>query len=174
MSVNHETLGAKFEKLTSRLETGLKIDKFNLDEELVQQPQLLYEVSSQLSLYTSRRDAAKQQLQNAEAAADNAIRRRASKREQRITEREIESRKRSDPEVEQANKVYLDLCYACNMLAGLKEAFQQRSYVLKDLVSLFVANYYSESSAGATNSKMKDHDAEAARAARRAKRKEDR
>lgn len=143
---------------------ALRIDQNALDEELERQVLSFYEVSRMLALYTSRRDAAKQMLQTVEAEVDSRLRRKMSKTDKRSTEKELDALRRTDAEVRKANDALLELNAITGQLAVLKEAFQQRSYVLKDLVALFVANYYASSSAGA-KADVREIDARVARQA---------
>jgi hypothetical protein len=126
------------------LEKGLRIDPDALDEALQDQPQSFYAVSKELVLLLSRRDAAKQALQIVEAEVDAEIRRSLSKEEKRVTEKEIETRRVVHKDVQQASDELLELNKQAAQYQALKEAFQQRSYVLKDLVGLALSNYYGE------------------------------
>jgi hypothetical protein len=126
------------------LEPGLKIDQNALDEACAHHPDLFYRVAQRLADETSFRDAAKEQLANTEALVDAEI--RDDWRETKSTEKEIDSRKRLDPRVEEARKRYLDYCHSTAQWAALKDAFLQRSYMLKSLGELYISNYYSDTS----------------------------
>lgn len=139
------------------LEEGLRINKNGLDESLLQQPDLFYRVSKELTLATSRRDAAKQGVADAEAHVELGLHRTREK----CTVGEIKAHVAVAPSVRQARKLLADLQYEVNQLSALKEAFAQRSYALKELVALYIANYYSEidTSAGhrAADAKYRDN-----------------
>lgn len=124
----------------SGLEEGLRIEKDALDDGLLQQPDLFYRVSKELTLATSRRDAAKQGVADAEANVELALHRSKDK----YTVGEIKAHIAVAPSVKAARKMLADLQYEVNALNGLKEAFSQRSYALKELVALFIANYYGD------------------------------
>jgi len=163
-------------KLLEDLEDGLQIDEHALDEALQQQPDLFYRVSKHLAVLTSRRDAAKMSVAEAEAQADGLIRREIQKqldvdaraaekkksgsRRPENTVQAIEAMKRLDPDVQDAMDDFLALNAAVGQFGALKEAFQQRSYVLKDLVSLYIANYYSDKSEGSAGSRVRTHEAD--------------
>lgn len=132
------------QSLLNRLEKGLRIDEHALDEALMDQPDLLYDVSKHLALLISRRDAAKQELATVEAWVDGVLRRAAREQDSKSTEAEIKARLRVDSRVVEATEVYLRLSHAAGQFAALKEAFQQRGYALKDLVALHLASYYGE------------------------------
>lgn len=127
------------------LEMALAIDENALNEALCAQPDLFYRVSKAYALQMSRRDAAKQALQDAEAAADLAERDAAQREDRKVTEGEIKARVQIDPQVAAARARLASLGEEVAKLSALKEAFQQRSYALKDLAGLYIANYYSAS-----------------------------
>lgn len=166
------------------LEDSLAIDEHALEEALRDQPETFYRVSKALALVISRRDAAKQALSDAEASADLAVRDESREEESRaardtvrgkdkpapaskikLTEGEVKARVQLDPAVVGARDVFARLSEEVGKLSALKEAFQQRSYALKDLCGLYIANYYTanEHSAGGAASAMKDRAADTAR-----------
>lgn len=146
------------------LEAALRIDEHALEEALRDQPETFYRVAKGLALEISRRDGAKQALQDAEFAADLRVRGQAEKQEKKITEGEVRARVHGDDEVVFAREEYARLCESAGKLAALKEAFQQRSYALKDMVGLYIANYYSASENSAAGASMRDRSAGEARA----------
>ncbi len=135
-----------------RLEPLLQIDENGLDEALISQPDAYYRVSRLLTLQISRRDAAKQLVEEAEAEADLEIRSRAQKADQKITENEIKSKKILDEDVKHAESELLALNRSVGQLQALKEAFTQRGYALKSLADLYIANYYSTNSSNSMSS----------------------
>lgn len=141
------------------LEPGLQIDENAMEEALLAQPDSYYKVSKRLALVISRRDAAKQELAEVEARADAKIRRDAELAEEKITEREVKSQKRLDTDVKTAGSNVLTLNYHVGELTALKEAFQQRSYALKELVALYIANYYGDLPSGQMSRQLRNVDA---------------
>lgn len=145
------------------LEGGLHIDEHALDEALLQQPDLLYRVSKQLAFETSRRDAAKQELAEIEAAADNELREDAARAEEKITEGGIKAQLRLNQKVKEATRTYLELCRRVDMWQALLDAYKQRSYALKELVTLHTANYFGDVTQTSTQRGYKDHAAHIAK-----------
>lgn len=164
------------------LELALGIDEHALEEALRSQPETFYRVSKALALVISRRDAAKQALSDAEASADLAVRDESREEESRaardaaksgkdktgaskikLTEGEVKARVQLDPAVVDARDVFAQLSEEVGKLSALKEAFQQRSYALKDLCGLYIANYYTASEHSGASSAMKDRVASDAR-----------
>lgn len=123
-------------------EEGLAIDENALEEELQNQVPSYYEVSKRFAEAESRRDAAKHHLKVVEARVDDEIRRLAKEAGEKLTEVALAARLMTDEAVTQANNLYLDASAAYRDLLALKEAFTQRSYMLKELVALWIANYY--------------------------------
>lgn len=156
------------------LEDALRIDEHALEEALRDQPPLFYRVGSAYALEVSRRDAAKQALQDAEAAESLRVREEAREAEQKITEGEVAAKVQTSARVAAARARLQQLSESAGRLAALKEAFQQRSYALKDLAGLYVANYYGASehtaAAGAARQRSADEARRAMSEARRAER----
>lgn len=151
----------------AELEKAMAIDPHALDEALIRQPDAFYRVSQRLALLISRRDAAKQDLQEIEAEADRDIRKAASRNEEKLSEVNIKSMIRLDRDVKEGERTLLDLNAAVNQWQALKEGFQQRSYVLKDLVNLHMASYFGDSGNSRAAGMAKERVAEDVRRARR-------
>lgn len=133
-------------EIIANLREGLMIEKEALDDELIRQPDLLYRVSEHLTLRVSQRDEAKQELQETEARVDADLRHDASLSDDRVTEKEIESQKKLNSEVIRAAEYLRALNLSVGKLSALKEAFGSRGHALRDLTSLYAANYFSDSS----------------------------
>jgi hypothetical protein len=126
------------------LEEGLRIDEHALDEALKQQPDLFYRVTKKLNLLVSRRDAMKQELSTVEAEVDIKIREKHRQADTKPTDKSVEAEKRTNREVMGIVDELINLNAQVAQWQALKEAFQQRSYVLKDLVNLYVASYFGD------------------------------
>jgi hypothetical protein len=125
-------------------EKDLRIDEHALEEALLDQPSLFYHVSREVALLVSQRDAAKQELQEIEALVDAEIRHDFEVSGDKITEKQVESAKLLDKRVKIAKRKLSELNEQLGLASALKEAFSQRAYALKDLVALYVANYYGQ------------------------------
>ena len=159
------------------LEDALRIDEHALEEALRDQPRMFYRVANAYALEMSRRDAAKQALADAEAREDLNIRDEAREEESRaagkgkeaapskikLTEGEVRARVQLSAEVVIARDALAARSDSVAKLTALKEAFQQRSYALKDLASLYVANYYTASENNAADRASRDLGASEAR-----------
>lgn len=135
----------------ARLEGWLSIDRSRLEQACVAQPDYLHQVADELALHRSRRDAKKKEIEEEESRLYLDIRHRASVSEERITEAEIKARITLDRGHRDLSR---ELAEANELLArweALKEAFSQRSYMLKELVSLYLARYYGDPARNAEN-----------------------
>lgn len=124
------------------LRAALAVDKYGLDDVLIQQPQLFHAVASEYAMSVSRVDLLKDQLKRLEGDLGLAIRQDKDTQGQKYTEAVILAGVASD-----TNRVMLfeELVAAqgeCAQWQALRDAFLQRSYAIKDLVSLFTNEYY--------------------------------
>ncbi len=121
----------------------LKINKAALDDEVIQQPSLLFAVSEACAEATARRDKLKEQLATVDAELDFEIRESAVVK---FTDTAIKAQIQIHKDHTVAFKNYLAAKQQADVLSALKDAFQQRSYGIRDLCQLFIANYFEESS----------------------------
>lgn len=129
------------------LQESLTIDKSVLDDEVIRQPVLFYTVSEMLVDALAERDAAKEELNSVDADLDGIWRRKLGKDPKaKATEAVVKNHVQLSAEHEKAFGVYLTAKTKADRLSALKDAFQARSYMLRDLVSLYSANYYEDAS----------------------------
>lgn len=121
----------------------LEIEKSTLDDEIVRQPSLFFEVSEAFALAAAERDVLKDSIATIDANLDAEV--RASFGDAKVTEAMVKSKVQANPEHEKAFTNWLTAKEQADLLGALKEAFQQRSYMLRDLVSLYTANYFEQS-----------------------------
>ena len=149
--------------LLDQMELAIQINEDDLDSALLEQPQLYWQISRELALSASRRDAAKQYLAVVEARTDLNIRRRVREKDESTTEKEVKSEVTMHLDVEKAAKVVLDLNHEHAQWQAIERAFDQRMNVLKKLVDLYLKNYWSESGLSGSQDSMKSHNANLAR-----------
>lgn len=152
-----------FDERLEELQEALKIDQAALDEMILYQAVLYEEVSSRLAYVTSMRDAAKQTLQLVEAKTYRLLRKSLTSN-QKITEKELEYRVRSSSSVIEATQEYLDLGHKVGKWTALKESFQQRSYMIRELAQLQLSHFFGTNS---ISSRDKDQDAAVVKAHRK-------
>ena len=127
-----------------RLAEGLGIDQHQLDQELVDNGVKFHKIADAVALATSRRDAALDELKETEAEVDESIRVGIEKDEGK--------KKPSEDAIKKMIVVHKDTIAARSRLRNreedlarliaLKESYNQRSYAIKDLVSLHLAAYF--------------------------------
>jgi hypothetical protein len=128
----------------------LKIDKHALDQELEEQPMLFFQISEAFVQAGAERDMLKEQLATVDAKLDNAARDTYNKAEEKYTEAMIKNHVQTDKKHVGAFKLWLEAKKQADLLQVLKEAFQSRGYMIRDLCSLYSDNYFSEASVKGT------------------------
>lgn len=135
------------------MDAAIKIDKHSLDECVMQQPELFYRVAEKLALEISLRDELKDKLTVVQAEVDELVRMDAAKNETKVTESAIKNLVVQHPDVVSVRNTLARLNKSVGLLQALKESYSQRSYMLKELVSLFLASYYGDETATASGAK---------------------
>ncbi len=142
----------------AELHQQLAIDKSVLDDEVIRQPMLFYMVSEALTTALAERDAAKEELNAVDADLGFKWRKRLSKdKSVRITEALLKDHIQTSADHEKAFDTWLAAKTKADRLQALKDAFQQRSYMLRDLVALYSANYYEVTSMKPTQAQEASH-----------------
>lgn len=126
-------------KVMDRLRGSLAIDRDAIGECLIEQPQLYYDVASGHAESAARRDALKLETEEAQAGVDQRIRADAAGRGDKITEAAIQQQLRLDISVADLARRGLAAREETDRWAALKEAYQQRSFMLRELVALRVS-----------------------------------
>ena len=120
----------------------LKIDRGRLDDMLVEQPVLFHDVSDAYALAVSQRDMAREDQKRVSARAVGAVREALSVEGIKPTVSLTDERLEQNESHIEARDRYKSAAMRADRLLALKEAFQQRSYMLKDLAGLYTASYY--------------------------------
>lgn len=123
----------------------LEIDETNLDQELMRQPATMQEISLCYAEAVSIRDAGKQELERTYAEVSLQVREDFADSGRKVTEDLVLQTTLASDEYVAAQKDYLDAKLECDQWSGLKEAFIQRSFMLRDLVQLYIAGYFTDS-----------------------------
>jgi len=136
--------------LVEELTPYLRIDKYGLDDAISGQPNLLYQISEAVAEAMAERDASKEELARIDAELDVEVRAKMEKEKRdpkaKITEAMVTSRIMMNRRHEEAFDTFMLAKRDADKLLALKEAFQQRGYMLRELASLYVASYYEQSS----------------------------
>jgi hypothetical protein len=134
----------------NELKALLAINKNGLDEEISRQPMLFFDVAEACVDAMAERDAAKEELASADAELDGLVRTALNKSEDKVTEAMVRNSIQMHKKHVDAFDAYMGAKTKADMLLALKEAFGQRSYMLRDLVQLYVSSYYEQNSVQGT------------------------
>jgi len=128
------------------LRKHLKIDKNNLDEVIQLQPELYYIVAQKHVLAVSERDLAYDEIKIVDAKLQKEVREQAEAEGRKMTEKAVEIEVLSNKLHTDAIDMHLRTKYTADELGALRESFQQKSYMLRELVELYVSGYFSDDS----------------------------
>lgn len=138
--------------LITELKAYLEIDKHSLDDELVRQPALFFKVADAYVEAVAERDSCKEELAAVDAELDPKIRGRFEQMGDKYTEAMVKAEIQLAKKHQDAFDTFNLAKARADRLLALKEAFQQRNYMLKELASLYVSNYYDKTSVQGTSS----------------------
>jgi hypothetical protein len=133
----------------NELQNCLPIDKLNLDEELIKQPVLFYQISDEYARLCQLRDTKKEILADVDAELDSQLRMNNS---EKLTENKIKNMVQMHPAHKEAFIAFNEAKYQADRVAAIKEAFHTRAYMLRDLVQLFITGYFQDDSVKDTTS----------------------
>lgn len=118
----------------------LKIDKQALDDEVMQQPALYFQVSEAYAIAVAERDALKEEV----AMVDASLYGKYRKSDPKATDTAIKSRISIEDGHQRAFSEYIEAKEYADKLGALKDAFNQRSEMLKALGRLYASNYFEQ------------------------------
>ena len=122
----------------------LAIDKYALDDEFVEQADIYYRVSEATAQAVSLRDTAKSTLARSKAELELELRKQGSVTDARVTDKAIAAKVDSDEDIITLTEYYLETSAQAELWFALKDSFIQRSYMLRNLGSIYIAGYYSD------------------------------
>jgi hypothetical protein len=118
---------------------NLAIDRDDLDTCLMRQPEVYYGVAQNVALSNAERDACKLDLEELQAQLDQDIRAEALRKDEKLTETSLQNRLKTLPKMQDIQREFLKKRQEAESWQVLKEAFQQRSFMLRELVALYIA-----------------------------------
>lgn len=133
-----ERATAKKQSDLEALQSQLQIDKDDLDTCLVEQPDLYYHVAEHFVSAVARRDEVKLSIEQVTAELGEQMRKAAAARDEKLTEAAITRKLADTPRLQEMEAQYLHLRLEADKWQALKEAFQQRSFMLRELVAIFI------------------------------------
>lgn len=150
-------------------ETGLRINEHQLQVECRNQPELFYQIARAVANARAEYEDAKTHFKRVSAEIELNTRRTFDEGEIRVTEGRILALVAENQVVMRAGDHVNDCRAKMEDLEALKEAYMQRKDMLRELVQLFISNYYADPTRGNEN-RMRDAAVEGVRAARRRER----
>lgn len=127
------------EDTLAKLKGYLAIDRNDLDTCLMQQPEVYYRVAEALTQASAARDALKLRFEEETARQDQNIRQHAVRMDEKLTETAVQQKLRLLPVIQELQQDLLEKRSEVENLTALKESFQQRSFMLRELVALVIA-----------------------------------
>jgi len=118
----------------------LQIDKLNLDEDVIHQPALFYEVSEACAEAIAFRDAMAEDLAIIDAKLDREARQKLSDPKEAEVKAFIKTAKKH----EAAFDAYLQAKEEAEKFTALKDAFKTRGQALKIMADLYASNYFED------------------------------
>lgn len=150
------------------LRAGLIIDRNSLDEDMVRQPVLFQEVSERFVFAQSEAIGAKEKLAGVDATLAHELRTRWNNAGEKYTETKLGDAVQGEPKHIVGYDYWSALARRAAYLGALKESYDQRSKMLRELGQLFVVGYFSRATSG---SGKRDMDTSLAAAGREGMRK---
>ena len=123
----------------------LVIDKDDLDKCLMEQPETYYHVSYAFAQAVAERDATKLDLEELQAKLGLDLRAQAIKDDEKLTEGSLQQKLTTMPKIQDLQRLRLEKTKNAESWQVLKEAFQQRSFMLRELVALYIAQRHDQS-----------------------------
>lgn len=127
----------------------LRVNRDDLDDCLVKQPELYSEVGERHVLTIAERDAAKLLLDELSAEVDEQLRKEAADAEEKVTETLLAKRLRIDPRIKKAEREFLRAKTAADQWQVLREAFRQRNDALPEVTKLYLSRFNARNSIAA-------------------------
>lgn len=144
--------------LLAQYQRELQIDRDGLDEALIRQPQLIFEVSEARARAVSYRDGLKDDLKRISAEAIADMREEALKEGKKVTETQLAADVNRHPAVVKATREYNAACFEADQWEALKQAFHDRTHILRELADLWIAGYFTSSSVRASSNDVRNQE----------------
>lgn len=125
----------------------LKIDKYALDTECLDQSRRFAQWSENLANALTERDRADQKIKIIEAQVEQDIRIRPQNyigTDGKLTEAGVRSLVLLNEEVRLAREEHIDAVHKVNIMTTAKQAFEQRRSMIENLVKLYLSGYWAD------------------------------
>ena len=157
----HDLINSAMQENLDKSKAKLAIDEDDLDSALIEQPEFFFHVCEHYARAVARRDETKLDLDEIRAMVDAEIREDATTEGRRITETQIDYQLRADERVRKVKRRYIADTAVSDAWGMLKESFQQRSFMLREMVSLAISQQRDIASAYGSSSRREARDRKA-------------
>lgn len=131
------------QKLYNECSSSVRFDKNDLDTAILHHSELVFVIGEAVARHTSIRDEAKKRMEESYAENSLAIREQCVEEGRKVTEDTIKQLTLLDPTYKQDCNTYLKAKWECEVWTALKEAFNTRGYMIRDIGELWKASYFS-------------------------------
>lgn len=130
------------------LRPGLRIDKNDLDNEIGMQADTYFRVAEACALAASRRDEAKSLMDEEQSRAGARARANAAAKDEKATEAQVKEQANKDRKFLEARDAYLQAKSAADLWVAMREAYDMRGKMLREMAQLQIAGYYQVQAVG--------------------------
>ena len=124
------------------IRSKLRIDEDDMDRCLVEHSEYFHKAAEQATEATAARDGLKLALEELTAKLDREIRERNAAEDIKMSETGLSNTIKTTPRFQEAQRKYMGAVKVAADWGVLKEAFQQRSYMLRELNQRQIAQMY--------------------------------
>lgn len=128
-------------RLLAEFRDYLQIDTEELNDAMAKQADLFFKIGEECSLAISRRDEAKENLNTVDADLGQSLR-NTKKGDDKRTEGAVRDLIQTDTRHQEAFEKYNMARRDAAVLESLRDAFQERGRMLRDLGQLYAAGYF--------------------------------
>jgi len=130
------------ENQREEIRSKLRIDEDNMDSCLVEHSEYFFKAAEQVTLAGAKRDGLKLELEELVAVLDRDIRARNAAEDIKMSETGLSNTIKTTPRFQELQRKFMDAKKEADDWGTLKEAFQQRSYMLRELNQRQIAQMY--------------------------------
>ena len=134
----------------------LVIDRFKLEDELIKQPSLFFDIAVKCSNALSERDALKEEKDRVWAKEYLKNKGTVGPDGKYPTDATAKALTDASDEYEKAITSFFESKERADILYSLKEAFQERATMLRELCSLWTTGYYQDMSINKSDEKINE------------------
>lgn len=126
----------------AHFESRLRIDKYDLDTEVAEQPRTFEEVADRLAMAKSMRDEAKDNLKTVEAELSLAFREAGDKKGKKPSEKQLADMVQVSSRRRDVFRLFVEAERMTNKLEGLRDSYRDRGFMLREMCGLSLAAYF--------------------------------